>query len=62
MSKWFTAGAENRILSLKLDGQNRGAMTLAPAYGDQYVAVSVQALAPSTRLPANYKIKLEPTE
>ena len=52
-------GEENRVLSLELDGWNRGAMTLAPNSGTRYIAVSVQALAPSTRLPANYTLNLE---
>ena len=53
------AGEENRVLSLELDGMNQGAMTLTPDSGTRYVAVSVQALAPSTRLPANYALNLE---
>lgn len=56
------AGAGNRVLPLELDGQNRGALTLNAAPGDRYVAVAVQALAPSTRLPARYTIRLEPVE
>ena len=53
------AGEENRVQPLKLDGRNQGAMTLAPDSGTRYVALSVQALAPSTRLPASYTLNLE---
>ena len=56
------AGEENRVLPLELDNRNRGAMTLATDSSTRYVAVSVQALAPSTRLPANYTLRLEPVE
>ena len=56
------AGVENRVLPLELDGQNRGAITLDAAPGDRYVAVAVQALAPSTRLPARYTLRLDPAE
>ncbi len=50
----------NRVVPMKLDGTNRGEMTLEADPDARRVVVVVQALAPATRMPANYSLKLEP--
>ena len=37
-------------------------MTLHPDAYDRYMVIAVQALAPATRLPAGYVLRLEPPE
>ena len=56
------AGDENRVVPLELDDGNRGDLILAPGPDDGYIVIMVQALAPSTRLPGEYALKLEPLE
>ena len=52
----------NRVLQLELDGSNLGEMTLHPAPEARRVVMAVQSMAPSTRMPANYTMRLEPAE
>ena len=52
----------NRVLQLELDGSNLGEMALHPAPEARRVVVAVQSMAPSTRMPANYTMRLEPAE
>ena len=54
--------AANRVLQLELDNSNLGNMTLHPAPEARRVVVAVQSMAPSTRMPANYAMRLEPVE
>ena len=56
------SGNENRVVPLELDAGNRGDLILAPGPDTGYIVVMVQALAPSTRLPGEYTLKLEPLE
>ena len=56
------AGDENRVLPLDLDHLNRGTITLQSPPTARHAVIAVQALAPSTRLPASYTLKLEPAE
>ncbi len=52
----------NRVLQLELDNSNFGKMALQPAPEARRVVVAVQSMAPSTRIPANYTMKLESVE
>ena len=50
----------NRVLQLELDDSNFGEMALQPAPEARRVVVAVQSMAPSTRMPAKYTMRLEP--
>ena len=56
------AGDENRVVPLELDDGNRGDLILERGPDSGYIVVMVQALAPSTRLPGEYTLMLEPLE
>ena len=53
---------DNRVLQLELDDSNLGKMALHPALEARRVVVAVQSIAPSTRMPANYTMRLEAVE
>ena len=55
-------GSANRVLQMEPDGMNRATMTLEAGPDSRRVVVAVQPLAPSTRLPASYTLKLKPAE
>ena len=50
----------NRVLQVELDSDNRGSITLDPDARAKRVIAVVQPVAPSTRVPANYTLRLEP--
>ena len=50
----------NRVLKLELDDSNFGEMALQSAPEARRVVVTVQSMAPSTRMPAKYTMRLEP--
>ena len=52
----------NRVLSVRLDEGNRGEIALEPDREARRVVAIVQTMAPATRLPATYKLRLEPAE
>ena len=52
----------SQVLKLELDDSNSGKVALLPAPDIRRVVVAVQSMAPSTRLPANYSIKLKSAE
>ena len=54
--------AANRVLQLELDDSDVGEMALQPAPEVRRVVVAVQSMAPSTRMPANYIMRLEAAE
>ena len=49
-------------MPLELDDGNRGDLILSPGANSGYIVIMVQAMAPSTRLPGEYTLKLEPLE
>ena len=49
----------NRVLEMELDDSNSGEMTLQPEPDARRVVAAVQSMAPSTRMPANYQLKLK---
>ena len=55
-------GTANRVLQLSLDESNRGGLTLEPDAQARRIVAIVQPTAPATRLPATYRLKLEPAE
>ena len=56
------SGNSNRVLPMQLDSSNGGEIRLEPDPDALRVVVAVQAMAPSTRLPATYTLKLESTQ
>ena len=52
-------GSPNRVLQVELDESNRGEIILEQADDVKRIVAIIQPLAPSTRMPANYTIKLE---
>ena len=52
-------GSANRILQMELDGGNYGEITLESTPGIKRIVAVVQPLAPSTRMPANFSMRLE---
>ena len=54
--------ADNRVLQLELDSDNRGEIALEPAPGLRRVVAAVQSMAPSTRMPTQYTIGLKSVE
>ena len=52
----------NRVLPMTLNGTNHGEIQLEPDSDARRVVVAVQAMAPSTRLPANYTLRSKPRE
>ena len=52
----------NRVFPMTLDGTNHGEIQLEPDSDARRVVVAVQAMAPSTRLPANYTLRSKPRE
>ena len=55
-------GSANRVLQVSLDESNRGELTLEPDAQARRIVAIVQPTAPATRLPATYRLKLEPVE
>ena len=49
----------NRVLPMVLDNSNSGKIRLKPDADALRVVVTVQAMAPSTRIPATYTLRLE---
>ena len=49
----------NRVLPMTLDGNNRGELTLEPHDDARRIVAVVQSVAPSTRMPAGYAMRLE---
>ena len=52
----------NRVLPMTLDGNNRGELTLEPHDDARRIVAVVQSVAPSTRMPAGYAMRLEPAQ
>ena len=52
----------NRVLQMPLDRANFGTLKLEPDPDARRVVVAVQAMAPSTRLPANYTVHMNTAE
>ena len=52
-------GSSNRVERMQLDTNNSGEMAITPGSTDGRVIVAVQAMAPSTRMPAAYTLRLE---
>ena len=52
-------GSYNRVMQVELDENNHGAITLEPIRDVRRMVAIIQPLAPSTRMPANYSIRLE---
>ncbi len=52
----------NRVLPMTLDGNNRGELTLEPHEDARRIVAVVQSVAPSTRMPAGYAMRLEPAQ
>ena len=52
----------SRVLQVPLDENNRGEIRLEPDPGARRMVAVVQSLAPSTRMPASYTMKLEPAQ
>ena len=52
----------NRVLPMTLNGNNRGELTLEPHDDARRIVAVVQSVAPSTRIPANYAMRLEPAQ
>ena len=50
-------GVSNRVVQVPLDGSNRGELTLTPDTSARRTVVIVQAMAPSTRMPASYTLQ-----
>ena len=55
-------GAGNRVERMELDAGNSGEITIGPGLGEGRIIVAVQAMAPLTRLPASYLLRLESPE
>lgn len=49
----------NRVLRLELDSENRGEITLEPDPDARRIVAVIQPMAPSTRMPASYTLRLE---
>ena len=52
----------NRVLQMDVSHDNQGEMTLEPDTGARRIVAVVQSLAPSTRMPASYTMKLKPVQ
>ena len=55
-------GFPNRVLQMELDDTNQGTMTLEPDANARRVVAVVQSMAPSTRMPASFTVRLKPSE
>ena len=54
--------SDSRVLQIDLNEVNHGTLRLEPDADARRVVVAVQAMAPSTRLPAKYTIRMDPAE
>ena len=52
-------GSQNRVMQMKLDSNNRGELTLEPDTNAWRIVAVVQSMAPSTRMPVSYTMRLE---
>lgn len=52
----------NRVVQVPLDGRNVGELIIEPIPGVNRIVAIVQPLAPSTRMPASYTIRLDRVE
>ncbi len=50
------------VTQMELDGNNRGSITITPADGVRRIIAVAQSVAPSTRMSANYTMRLEPAQ
>ena len=55
-------GNANRIVQVGLDDANQGEITFEPGPGVKRIVAIIQPLAPSTRMPASYTMRLERVE
>ena len=52
-------GTDSRVERMQLDDNNYGELAIAPKSADGRIIVAVQAMAPSTRMPASYSLRLD---
>ena len=54
--------ADNRVLQMELNDTNQGEMSLEAPQGTSRIVAIIQPMAPSTRMPANFTLRLEAIE
>ena len=52
-------GSPNHVVKMTLDSNNRGELTLEPDTNARRIVAVIQSMAPSTRMPAGYTMRLE---
>jgi hypothetical protein len=52
-------GSPNHVIQMTLDSNNRGELTLEPDTTARRIVAVIQSMAPSTRMPAGYTMRLE---